>query len=371
MKNELITQSKKSILNYIADLKLQTGDTLPSIRQLQSVLLLSKNSAMAALKELCSDGILVKGDGARNGFIIHELPESETPAHKEKKLTAKFILPYNTWNYVGNQFLFHIEKEFSSRSGNLLLSNTENSPVIEHRLLQTLLAADTPRPDILLLMASNSIQNMNLNLLHIIQNEIPIILIDRTVRDLDCSSVCLNNRMVGMDAARKLWDRGHRVFAFVGGFSSISPIQDRLTGYLSMLREKECTPDHTHVILDPDMDMGSYPRIRTQINELGEKILRLTPAPTAVVCGSDRLATCLLNFFLSKGIYVPEELAIIGCDGDTVFSEFTDKKLCSYRQPFAAMSQFIYQTAADLAEHPDRPFFHAEFPPEYIEGNTI
>lgn len=91
----------------------------------------------------------------------------------------------------------------------------------------------------------------------------------------------------------------------------------------------------------------------------------------AVVCGSDRLATCLLNFFLARGLSIPEDIAVIGCDGDTVFSEFSQKKLCTYRQPFEDMSQFIYQTADDILKNPGKPFFHAEFAPRYIEGETV
>lgn len=62
---------------------------------------------------------------------------------------------------------------------------------------------------------------------------------------------------------------------------------------------------------------------------------------------------------------------MIGCDRDTVFSEFSQKKLCTYRQPFEDMSQFIYQTADDILKNPGKPFFHAEFAPRYIEGDGL
>jgi len=371
MKRETIEQSKKAILSHIAELKLQQGDTLPPIRQLQAVLFISKNAALEARHEMCDDGFLEKGSGTRNGFLIRSVPESSSVAPKDKKLIARFMLPYNSWNYVGNQFLLHVEKEFSLRGGSLFLNNTENSSIIEHQLLQGLLSADAAKPDVLLLMASNSISNPNVELLRIIQHDIPVVLVDRTVNGFPCFSISLNHRFVGADAVSRLWSKGHRTFAFVSGFSVISPIQHRLSGYLDALQTRNCPSENQFVFLEPGMDMGSYHRIRSQISLLGDHLLQLSPQPTGIVCGSDRIATCLVNHFLSKGVSVPEDIAIIGCDGDTDFSDFCEKPLCSYRQPFRPMSEFIYQTAASILSSPSSNYYHTEFLPEFIPGSTI
>ena len=371
MKKETIELAKKAILGYIMDLQLQPGDTLPSIRQLQAVLFISKNAALESVHELCMEGVLEKGSGTRNGFLVRDLPEPGDSAPQNRKMVARFMLPYNSWNYVGNQFLIHVEREFSLQGGSLSLSNTENSTVIERQQLQSLLSADVSKPDILFLMASSSINNPNVELLRIIQQEIPIVLIDRTIRGFPCVSISLDHRFVGADAVEQLWSKGHRTFAFVSGFSVISPIQDRLAGYLDTLEEHDCPEENRYVFLESGLDMGSYHRIRGQIDLLGDHLLELSPRPTGIVCGSDRIATCLVNHFLSKGVSVPEDIAIIGCDGDTDFSDFCKRSLCSYRQPFRAMSGFIYQTAVNILAGKCPSIYHTEFLPEFIPGITI
>lgn len=371
MKKETIELAKKAILGYILDRQLQPGDTLPPIRQLQAVLFISKNAALESVHELCVEGVLEKGSGSRNGFLIHSLPELGDPMPKNRKVIARFMLPYNSWNYVGNQFLIHVEREFSLQGGSLSLNNTENSTVIERQQLQSLLSADVPKPDILFLMASSSINNPNIELLRIIQQDIPIVLIDRTICGFPCFSISLDHHFVGADAVERLWNKGHRTFAFVSGFSVISPIQDRLAGYLNTLEEYGCPKEKQYVFLESGMDMGSYHRIHDQIDLLGDSLLELSPRPTGIVCGSDRIATCLVNHFLSKGVLVPEDIAIIGCDGDTDFSDFCKKPLCSYRQPYRAMSAFIYQTAVNTLAGNYSSFYHTEFLPEFIPGSTI
>ena len=371
MKKDTVEQAKKAILGHIAGLQLDVGDTLPSIRQLQAVLFISKNAALESIHELCGEGILAKGSGSRNGFVIQSLPDRSVFAPKTQKIVARFMLPYNSWNYVGNQFLVYVEREFSLQGGSLSLNNTENSPAIERQLLQGLLSADISKPDILFLMASNSVNNPNVELLRIIQQDIPIVLIDRTIQGFSCFSISLDHHFVGADAVSRLWAKGHRTFAFVSGFSVISPIQERLAGYLDALKDRGCPKENQYVFLESGMDMGSYHRINGQINLLGDRLLELSPRPTGIVCGSDRIATCLVNHFLSKGIFVPADIAVVGCDGDTDFSDFCKKSLCSYRQPFRIMSEFIYQTAVNILNSNTSNFYHTEFLPEFIPGGTI
>ena len=67
MNTNTLTQNKDFILNFILENGLNTGDTLPSIRQLQSSFLMSKYTVMSTLKALCEDGYIEKGNSARNG----------------------------------------------------------------------------------------------------------------------------------------------------------------------------------------------------------------------------------------------------------------------------------------------------------------
>lgn len=370
MKNDTIQQTKRMILHYIVEQNLQPGQTLPSIRQLQTVLLISKNAALETVQNLCNEGYLKKGSGTRNGYTITKLPEDVTPVSSTQPITAQFMLPFNSWNYVGNRFLTSVEKEFTDHGGSLILNNTENSPGIENRLLRALLTAKSAQPDILLMMPSQSMDYPNLELLRLVQQRIPVVLIDRVVRDFSCCSIALDNRFVGYDAVRRLWNRGCRDFAFVSGFSVISPIQERLSGFMDAIREFGCS-NEPYVFLDPSLDMGSYHRIHLQVEALGKKILEQMPRPQGIVCGSDRIATCLVNYFLDCGISVPDQIAVIGCDGDSSFSDFCKVPLCSYRQPFDEMAASIYEVSHAILNGKQSVNYRIAFPPIFLEGNSI
>ena len=371
MKREIIEQARIAILQHIAEKGIQEGNTIPSIRQLQAVLLISKNATLEALQGLCSEGVLEKGSGARNGYLLRRLPDELSSAAPNRVLTAQFMLPLNTWNYVGNQFLVYTENEFSAHKGQLLLSNTGNDVAVENRLLRTLLTTPAAsRPNILLLMPALS-EDPNLELLRLLQQEMPVMLIDRQIQELCCHSVSVNHHFIGADAVERLWNRGHRRFAFAACFSTISPIQERLSGYLDALRRHDCRPEASHIFLDPNLDTESYHMIHRQIEALGDAILQLSPRPTGIVCGSDRIATCLVNHFLDRGLSIPDDIAVIGCDGDTEFSDFCRIPLCSYRQPFLPMARYIYRTANDILSGTALDCFHVSFQPEYIDGKTI
>lgn len=59
-KNDLITQ-EKLILQQIYMDELEVGDTIPSVRELQSRLCLSRNSVLTAIQSLNEKGIIKKG----------------------------------------------------------------------------------------------------------------------------------------------------------------------------------------------------------------------------------------------------------------------------------------------------------------------
>jgi LacI family transcriptional regulator len=48
--------------------------------------------------------------------------------------------------------------------------------------------------------------------------------------------------------------------------------------------------------------------------DAGERLLGLSPRPTAVFCGNDLVALGILQIMTERGVRVPEHLAIVGYD---------------------------------------------------------
>ena len=241
----------------------------------------------------------------------------------------------------------------------------------EQKLLQTLLTSPAAvKPKALLLMPSNSSSNPNIDLLKLIRQQMPIILVDRYIWGFDSHYVGLDNQNVGRSAFQKLSCNGHKTLAFVGGFSVISPVIDRMSGFLSAARMRGCPLDEKYVFFDSNLDLGFVADIQQQINKIGEKLLKLTPMPTGIFCSSDRIAAALTNFFLANGIAVPGDVSLIGCDNDIDLSLSCPLPVSSFSHPFAEIADTLYALSNNLQNSSPDNCYHTEFSPHFIPGKT-
>lgn len=372
MNTNTFNQNKDLILNFISDNNFNVGDTLPSIRQIQSLFLMSKYTVMSTLKLLCDEGYIEKGNSARNGYRISKLPSNQAERMTIAPVSlVQFVLPFKGWNFVGNQLLSSVERAFSLKNCCVIFSNNNNSAETEKKLLQSILTSPSAvKPKALLLMPSNSISNPNIELLKLIQQHMPIILIDRYIWGFDSHYVGLDNQNAGRTAADRLYGSGRRNLAFVGGFSTISPVLDRMSGFLSAMKAKGCPVDERNIFLDAKLDLGFLSDIQLQVNSLGEKLLSLSPKPTGIFCSSDRIAAALTNFFLSHGHSVPEDIAIIGCDNDTELMSSCPLAISSFSHPFRDIADTVYRLSNDLQTSADTSFYHLEYTPLFVPGKT-
>lgn len=241
----------------------------------------------------------------------------------------------------------------------------------EQKLLQSILTSPSAvKPKALLLMPSNSISNPNIELLKLIQQHIPIVLVDRYIWGFDSHYVGLDNRNAGRAAWNRLYGSGRRTLAFVGGFSTISPVLDRLSGFLSAVKANGCTIDDKYIFLDVTLDLGFLSDIQPRVNAIGEKLLSLTPKPTGVFCSSDRIAAALTNFLLSHSLSVPDDIAVIGCDNDTELASSCPLAISSFSHPYGDIASTVYRLSTNLQSRADRSYCHIEYTPAFVPGKT-
>jgi LacI family transcriptional regulator len=154
---------------------------------------------------------------------------------------------------------------------------------------------------------------------------IAVVLVDQTNGNDTCS-VGVDDLEGGRLAAQHLIDQGHRSIAFVGGPSTLHQVRDRRTG-----TELACARAPQPVILlaisTPSLDVESGIRAAAELVALpdGER-------PTAVFAANDLVAIGLLQGFVTAGVRVPDDMAIIGYD-DITFAAAAAVPLSSIRQP--------------------------------------
>jgi len=155
---------------------------------------------------------------------------------------------------------------------------------------------------------------------------IPVVIVDRVGSSADFCSVGVDDIAGGRLAGAHLLEQGHRKLAFVGGPGSLPQVRDRRRG-LELATEQAGDGVSVLVISTPAL------AIADGLSGAGE-IVALPDAerPTAVFAACDLVAIGLLQGFVTAGLKVPDDIAIIGYD-DIAFAAAAAVPLSSIRQP--------------------------------------
>jgi LacI family transcriptional regulator len=155
---------------------------------------------------------------------------------------------------------------------------------------------------------------------------IPVVLLDRARDQSDLCSVSVDDVEGGRLAVQHLIERGHTHIALVGGPGDLQQVRDRRAG-AELARSAAGGSVNLLTISTPSLDSASG------ASAAGE-LLALSSAerPTAVFAANDLLAIGVLQGFVSHGLRVPEDVAIIGYD-DISFAGSAAVPLSSIRQP--------------------------------------
>ncbi|MBK8023032.1 MAG: LacI family DNA-binding transcriptional regulator [Chloroflexi bacterium] len=126
------------------------------------------------------------------------------------------------------------------------------------------------------------------------------------------NSVIADNRYGAEQAVTHLLGAGHRRIGLIGGKENYYMALDRQAGYIA-------AHQRFGALLDPqlitagtwDLDSG-YARVR--------QILNLANRPTAIFAANDLLAVGAIYAAQDMGLSVPEDLAVVGYDDQTIAS---------------------------------------------------
>lgn len=370
-KNDLITH-EKLILQQIYMDELEVGDTIPSVRELQSRLCLSRSSVLTAIQSLNEKGIIKKGTSPRQGYRLCEKPIGiNSKYNPDQELSVQYLLPFTTWNYTINKYLSNFESIFSRHGINLIFSNTHNSVEEEGRLLETIYAKPASlRPDYLFLTTCDSTENPNLPLLEKLGEELPCILIDRYFHGRSFHYIGVSNDFIGSRTAEYLLQHGHQNIAYIKAYGKISTIQDRFSSFRNALELSDVPLESQNVFALTNANVGSIADIQEEIDRIGSRILSLSPRPTAVVCSFDRIAVALINFFLKNSIRVPKDICVVGCDNDVDVGVMSPLSLTTFRHPYRECArEAIARIEAIKANQKASPH-SAEFFSEFLVGES-
>ena len=173
-------------------------------------------------------------------------------------------------------------------------------------------------------------------------SSIPTVIIDHTYDGCDC--VTSDNRTSMEQIVRHVHSLGHRRIAFIQGEKGVVS-RERLSGFYKICAELGIRVPVDYVREGHFHDPADCAAI---IREL----MKLSEAPTCVLCPDDYSCLGALWLLEAQGIRVPKDISLVGYDGIRM-SQMMQPRLTTYRQDTAQIAREVFSLIIDAVEHPD------------------
>ena len=170
----------------------------------------------------------------------------------------------------------------------------------------------------------------------------PFVAVGRRPHDWQATSLDIDNSGGARAAVRHLLRQGRRRIATITGPQNLIAGVDRLTGYLTALRDNGFPVDQDLIVDGGFSESGGY-RAMQQL---------LPQRPDALFVAGDTMAVGALHAIRDAGWRVPHDVAVVGFD-DTPFAACADPPLTVIRQPAQQLGQIAVEILLDSIDDPD------------------
>jgi LacI family transcriptional regulator len=149
----------------------------------------------------------------------------------------------------------------------------------------------------------------------------------------------------GYVATRRLTGAGHRRIGFINLDPQTVAATGRLEGYQRALREAGVEPDGSLVRNGHATADGGY--------EQAALLLDSENPPTAIFCGTDRMAMGAYDAIKERGLAIPRDVAVVGFDDQEVIAGYLRPGLTTVALPFEEMGSRAVELLGGQA--PEQP----------------
>ncbi|WP_264214717.1 LacI family DNA-binding transcriptional regulator [Leisingera thetidis] len=164
---------------------------------------------------------------------------------------------------------------------------------------------------------------------------LPVVTTYSAPPDSTVPAVGFDNYRAFAEAVEHLAKLGHKSYAMI---ASMTDGNDRQRARIAAYRDTL----ERHGLIGSDRVYKHTYEMRSGVSTM-EQILDEYPETTAVICNSDVFAIGALKACRNRGVRVPEDISIIGCD-DFDFAELLDPPLTTIAVPAARMGQLAAET---------------------------
>ena len=193
----------------------------------------------------------------------------------------------------------------------LILGNSDESLSKERRYIDVMMSRRVDG----VIISSSAGNSHHLKLL--IDRGIPVVLIDRTVGDFDADEVRGDTHTGSQELTRHLLDQGFEDVAFIGGWSSVSSLEERQAGYRLAMNQA-------------GLQARVYPgrTDRKSGEELTNRLASAGRLPQAIIAANNYVAVGAHGALRELGLRVPQDIAL---------AAFDDIEIAAHLYPFLSV----------------------------------
>lgn len=301
---------QNDILGKIASGEFRPGTQIPTEADFMRQYDVSRITVQRALNELKQQGVLLRkpraGTFVRPGATnISAFPTpGSMPFENTGRVKLGVVAPFDMMASGNYQYLNGVMKVLNPTRDSVSLHSTGYSETCERAMLENCIQDGCS--GIMYYPGRGNAVPMDL-VIQIEKRGIPCVLIDKQLAGINLPCVQTDNEAGAFEATKLLIEQGHRNITCIMDHFSMS-MNERFAGYYSAMQQAGLA--HMGQMCYQLPERGQY----KAVEEALEKILN--DGVTAVFCAADLYAKMLLNVCQTRNIAVPDQLAIIGFDGN-------------------------------------------------------
>jgi LacI family transcriptional regulator len=279
-----------------------------------------------------------------------------TPSNTARKLKRgrSSVIGFVADN-ISNRFPAHLVHGLATAAAaegyNVLISDLHDDPGNEPRALELLVHEQV---EAIIYCGFGAAEDQ---LLQVHRSGTPVVVVDKPPRSKALPTVLIDNAGSMDLALEHLFARGHRHFRFISGDPNNRNTTLRNGAFRAFLHRHEL-PEAAAAIL-----MGSYSLQHGYASAL--RLVDESPDFTAVVCGDDMIAFGAMAGFKSRGLRIPEDLAVAGFANDPL-AGIIDPGLTTIHYPMVEMGRRAFAVFRTLRDSGGRSTPHEKLAAQLV-----
>jgi len=165
----------------------------------------------------------------------------------------------------------------------------------------------------------------------LVQREVPVVLIDRFLPEVSTNYIVLDNFKATYEAVNHFITKGYKRIAMIAYKSSLIHMQERIRGYKEAMKDNQ---------LQDAIQIKEllYDRVKEDMDIGVSELINGNYKPDALLFATNTLSISGLYAIKKYNLKVPEDVAIIGFDGNEAF-DFYYPPITYIEQPIEEMGK--------------------------------